>query len=285
MFVDCKRFWKLKDEKSIDICVIGSSQGKYAFDFSGIENISGENWAIDGEPIEYDLKIIKNYCRYMKPGGTVVITLSPFTACFTPRLLGCANRDAEYRYYMILQPKDIHDYNPEKAEAIRRFNHENCVDIQNVPVAKHVTPGDYQNLFAENAKNFVEVWSKLFHITDFSAPISEYHRRMRIGIAICVGNIIDFCIEKGLIPIMYLCPMTEYMIPYFTSESHRNYIQGLIDEISRKKIPVFNDWSHPKFSKAQYFFNSIWMNSSGSKSFTRAFLKERLNLPDVKGEV
>lgn len=71
-------WYREHDERNYDVVNLGSSSGKWAFNYS-IEPIKGMNWAIQPQTLVDDFKILKNFHSILKNEGYVLITIMPFT--------------------------------------------------------------------------------------------------------------------------------------------------------------------------------------------------------------
>lgn len=272
------------DERNFDVVNLGSSGGKWAFDYADL-NIKAMNWAQQPQTLLEDYNLLRHFHSILKRGGYVLITIMPFTGLnkktglmdamkyvkfdiqgepIQPYMFNEAIRYATYpflfkktalkvliRYFMGrdkkcgLHPETQLEYNPMKSNELEK-----------------------------DAKRWIDGWKKQFGISDFDAPLTrenEEGREYRIKL---MQTLIDFCTERGYKPVYVIPPVTEHLAKYYTPKFEETYIYGYLKEVNREVLTLdYSKDSEFRFND-ELFFNSFFLNKKGRKLFTRRVLKD-----------
>lgn len=272
------------DERNFDVVNLGSSGGKWAFDYADL-NIKAMNWAQQPQTLLEDYNLLRHFHSILKRGGYVLITIMPFTGLnkktglmdamkyvkfdiqgepIQPYMFNEAIRYATYpflfkktalkvliRYFMGrdkkcgLHPETQLEYNPMKINELEK-----------------------------DAKRWIDGWKKQFGISDFDAPLTrenEEGREYRIKL---MQTLIDFCTERGYKPVYVILPVTEHLAKYYTPKFEETYIYGYLKEVNREVLTLdYSKDSEFRFND-ELFFNSFFLNKKGRKLFTRRVLKD-----------
>ncbi len=272
------------DERNFDVVNLGSSGGKWAFDYADL-NIKAMNWAQQPQTLLEDYNLLRHFHSILKRGGYVLITIMPFTGLnkktglmdamkyvkfdiqgepIQPYMFNDAIRYATYpflfkktalkvliRYFMGrdkkcgLHPETQLEYNPMKSNELEK-----------------------------DAKRWIDGWKKQFGISDFDAPLTrenEEGREYRIKL---MQTLIDFCTERGYKPVYVIPPVTEHLAKYYTPKFEETYIYGYLKEVNREVLTLdYSKDSEFRFND-ELFFNSFFLNKKGRKLFTRRVLKD-----------
>lgn len=272
------------DERNFDVVNLGSSGGKWAFDYADL-NIKAMNWAQQPQTLLEDYNLLRHFHSILKRGGYVLITIMPFTGLnkktglmdamkyvkfdiqgepIQPYMFNEAIRYATYpflfkktalkvliRYFMGrdkkcgLHPETQLEYNPMKINELEK-----------------------------DAKRWIDGWKKQFGISDFDAPLTrenEEGREYRIKL---MQTLIDFCTERGYKPVYVIPPVTEHLAKYYTPKFEETYIYGYLKEVNREVLTLnYSKDSEFRFND-ELFFNSFFLNKKGRKLFTRRVLKD-----------
>ena len=272
------------DERNFDVVNLGSSGGKWAFDYADL-NIKAMNWAQQPQTLLEDYNLLRHFHSILKRGGYVLITIMPFTGLnkktglmdamkyvkfdiqgepIQPYMFNEAIRYATYpflfkktalkvliRYFMGrdkkcgLHPETQLEYNPMKINELEK-----------------------------DAKRWIDGWKKQFGISDFDVPLTrenEEGREYRIKL---MQTLIDFCTERGYKPVYVIPPVTEHLAKYYTPKFEETYIYGYLKEVNREVLTLdYSKDSEFRFND-ELFFNSFFLNKKGRKLFTRRVLKD-----------
>lgn len=272
------------DERNFDVVNLGSSGGKWAFDYADL-NIKAMNWAQQPQTLLEDYNLLRHFHSILKRGGYVLITIMPFTGLnkktglmdamkyvkfdiqgepIQPYMFNEAIRYATYpflfkktalkvliRYFMGrdkkcgLHPETQLEYNPMKINELEK-----------------------------DAKRWIDGWKKQFGFSDFDVPLTrenEEGREYRIKL---MQTLIDFCTERGYKPVYVIPPVTEHLAKYYTPKFEETYIYGYLKEVNREVLTLdYSKDSEFRFND-ELFFNSFFLNKKGRKLFTRRVLKD-----------
>lgn len=262
--------------RNYDIVNIGSSSALYAFDYSEL-NLKAFNWALQPQSMEYSFKILKNYHSILKHNGVVLNILCPFSGLSVE---GKWNKTANDKYYYILSPSLIEDFHSvskrrryplftQPKQSIKRL-------LKDVPAKKGKSLDRLCNSlqdFEKDADKWINDWMHEFNIEDLNQSLSEENNKGMQKRTTLLNEMIDFCIERDLKPILVIPPMHSALANKFSEEFKENYIYSFIREANKANVPFYDYMNATEFQKDEYFTNSFFMNEKGAKQFTRSFLE------------
>jgi len=265
----------------LDICNLGSSSGKFAFSYEGT-GLKGENWAVGPQTLSYDFRVLKNYSSYLKEGATVLIPLCPFSGC----IKDYEDDEINYKYYSFLHPVSILNYSQNTKEKSMQFVN---TPFQSSPLAaikrliKDVPASDSMLLSAnsmdeenleKDAGKWINGWKQQFSITDMNAPVSEQNRDCIAYNTNLLTEMISFCLERNLKPVIVLPPTTKALSSKFSESFRESYIYSIIRNANTHQVPFLNYLDDARFSDNELFFNSFFLNAKGRKVFTQTVLSD-----------
>lgn len=277
-------WYRIHPERNFDVVVLGSSGAKWAFEFDGLP-IKGMNWAEQPQLMVDDFNLLKNYHSILKRGGTVVITLLPFSSLNKP-----GSVMQTFRYLRVFQNReDLLDYRfADAATLYERYpvllgwsaikeGVKHLLRLER-PVQSKLDAYKEKNELTEkqlmqDAELWVKGWKQQFRIPDFEyalTPQNAYDRKCKV---ILMQELIDFCIERGYQPIIVIPPVTKYLSKYFTSRFREVYIDSFIRETNRD-VKVFDYLMDEALSDETLYFNSFFMNKRGRRLFTERVLTD-----------
>lgn len=263
-------------ERNFDIVNIGSSSSKYAFNYADC-SVKAFNWAEQPQSLTNGFKILKNYFSILKRGGKVVIALGPFSGL---NVDGKWNKTANDKYYYILNSTLVDNY--QQVFWRRRFPllflpiHSLKRLIKDIPVNSFNNKGCMCVDFEEDAERWVESWKMEFGINDLDAPLSLDNKKGQKYRIQLLQQIIDFCLERNLQPVLVIPPMHPALAVRFSEAFLENYILYFIKQVNYKQIPFYNYMNDKRFRDDKYFYNAFLMNEEGARAFTSIFLKQLL---------
>jgi hypothetical protein len=286
-FSDCNKFWNCSTF-DLDIVNLGSSSGKYAFDYNSFP-VKAKNWAMSPQALALDFAILQNYCSYLKDDATVILTLCPFTC-----LVGFKNSLFSDKYYTILNHASIPEYSNEKKIKIYKLKNTPSQMMSNkdivksflkIPVSilkqKIIQPycnrkkNPYSKKELEiDALNWICNWKKEFNIKDLYQPFDSVQQNNFDSSALLLRDIVAFCKKNGYHPIIVLPPVTQYLNAYFNEKFQDMYIINYLKKAKVSDIPVLNYLDDERFSDPNLYFNSLFLNLRGRKLFTKQVLKD-----------
>ena len=271
--------YKFKDmPKNLEIINLGSNQPKFAFDFSQ-SNILGMNWGVGPQTLEYDFRILRNFHNYLKPNAKVLIAISPFQFF----LLNYKDNASNYKYYNFLNPDLIDNYSNltkklyidypvlTAKKQILRVIKDTKPDVR-LELAKNPMGKDE---IKKDVQNWMEGWKKQFKTNNLENIVLSDENRTSIQKNIeILKNMIDFCIEKELEPVLIVIPVTKELSSYFPNKFVKEQIIDYINQSNEKNVRFLNYWKDERFEDESYYFNSFFMNKIGRKKFTEQVLKD-----------
>lgn len=290
MFVDADHktypdnvWYRTHDDRNFDIVTLGSSGAKWAFDFEGTA-IKGMNWANQPQTLLEDYNLLRCYHSILRKGGTVIITIMPFSG------LNKSTGIMDAMKYLMIdtqgEPVQPHLYKKAllykelpilfKMPAIkallkyllgreRKCDKYACAMMDNNPMTNNQLEAD--------ALNWINGWKRQFTISDFEAPLTPQNhegRNYRINL---MRTLLDFCAERGYRPVYVIPPVTKHLAQYYTPKFEQTYIYGFLKEVDREVLTL--DYSkEDTFQKDELYFNSFFLNREGRRLFTNQVLKD-----------
>ena len=276
-------WYRTHDERNFDIVNLGSSGGKWAFDYSDLD-LKAMNWAQQPQTLLEDYNLLRHYHSILRKGGYVIITIMPFTGlnketglldAFKYVNLDCQgepiqphmyNEACRYAKYPILFIKKA-------IKALIRYllGKESNADKYAYTKVVH-NPMSHRQL-DEDAKRWIDGWKRQFGIDDFDAPLTAQNqegRKFRINL---MRELIDFCLERGYKPVYVIPPVTSHLSCYYTQQFESTYVYGFLKEVNRE-IPLLDYSKDETFKDDDLYFNSFFLNSKGRKMFTLRVIQE-----------
>lgn len=264
--------------RNYDVCNVGSQSGMFAFDYDGF-GITGCNWATGSESLSYNFRVLKNYFSFLRDSGIILITITPFGFC----LKDYTDDRLNTKYHLYLDPKLIIGDSRRKCllrikfpllmspyQAMKRM-------IKDVPADNRLsltTNQMSQKNLQEDAVRWINGWKRQFSISDFDAPVSEHNRDCIDYNTNLLSEMISFCLERNLKPVLVLPPVTTELNSLFSDNFCESYIYSIIHNANKHHVPFLNYLSDARFSEKELFFNSFFLNAKGRKVFTRVVLSD-----------
>lgn len=264
-------------DRNYAVVNLGSSSAVFCFNYDGL-GVNAFNWALKPQSMEYSFKVLKQYFSILRQKGIVLIPFSPFSGL---SVTGKWAESANDKYFHILDRTLIENYpavakrrntpfrsNPKAA--IKRL----LKDVPAIDMYSYNVQCKNEDEFIRSAKNWITIWTKQFNITDLNQPLSAENiegRKSRLQI---VKDIILFCQERDLQPVIVLPPAHHTLNDYFSPQFVNNYITSFIEELNAPSVKVLDYLNHPSFTKDEYFRDAYFMNEIGAKAFTKQVLKD-----------
>lgn len=289
LFVDTEHenypdnYWYRKhDERNYDVVNLGSSGGKWAFDYDGT-GVKGMNWAYQPQTLFEDFQLLRHYHSILKKGGVVIITIMPFT--------GLNKKTGRYDSlkYMKLETQG-EPIQPFMAKEAQRYA-EYPILFRKAAVKALIKyflgkdkPRDYsvQNVdhnqmtdeqLKADAVMWINGWKHQFNITDFDVPLTEENQKGRYYRIKLMRELIDFCAERGYKPVYVIPPVTTYLDSYYTPKFKQTYYYDYLKQVDRN-VPMLDYTKDKSLMDKDLYFNSFFFNHRGRKIFTQLVLKD-----------
>lgn len=263
----------------LDICNLGSNSGKFAFDYEN-SSLKGANWAVGPQTLSYDFRVLKNYFSYLKEGATVLMPLCPFSSC----IKDFEDDTNNHKYYSFLHPVLILNYSQLTNEKVMRSVDKPFQssplrsilrilrDIPSRPTINNKIMDD-ESLDA-NAYEFINNWKQQFSISDLDAPVSSKNRDCITYNTNLLKEMISFCVERNLKPVILIPPVTRALSSKFPELFRENYIYSFIKEANVNHIVLLNYLDDKRFDDPDLYFNSYFLNPKGRRIFTSQVLSD-----------
>ena len=264
-------------DRNYDIVNIGSSSALFCFDYEGI-GVKAFNWALKPQSMEYSYKVLKQYFSILKHNGIVLIPFCPFSGLTVE---GKWKEYANDKYFHILDKTLIDNYESVAKRRLHPFRSMPKLSmkrlIKDVPLCSMYSYDiqcKTQDEFERSAKTWINLWMKQFNISNLNAPPSAENIIGRNKRLETVREIINFCLERDLRPVLVIPPVHPSLTRYFTPEFCRNYIYSFIEELGIDGIKVLDNLSSDSFTKNEYFRDAYLMTKIGAKTYTKYVLTE-----------
>ena len=264
-------------ERNYDVANLGSSSGVYDFDYEGLD-IKAFNWAMQPQSLEYSFKILKMYFSILRQKGIVLIPFSPFSGLSVTGKWAESTYD---KYYGILDSTLID--NDEKIRFRRQYplfaQPKTALKrlLKDVPERK---PGrqpynvkTYED-FEKDAQQWIADWKREFKISDFNASPSEENKKGLELRKSLLNEMIEFCLERDLRPVLVLAPMHLSLSKRFTPKFREHYIYSFLKDANVHNVPFLNYIDDDRFTENKYFDNSFFLSKEGAQKFTKIVLQD-----------
>lgn len=262
-------------ERNYDVVNVGSSSGLYAFDYSKT-GLKAFNWALQPQSMEYSFRVLKNYFSILKKNGVVIIPLSPFSGL---SVNGKWSESSYGRYYHILDYTLIDNYHKisryrrwpliyQPKESIKRL-------IKDVPrnESGKIYNVCHNNIeFEHDAEKWIKIWTREFNISDLNQPKSEENIERAKYRMDTIINIIEFCIERDLRPVMVIPPIHHTLAKLLPPAFRENYLYSFVSELNIHNVPFYDYMDNKAYNNDLYFLNSYFMSEKGAEAFTKDVL-------------
>lgn len=275
-FPDCRKFWNYNTFNT-DVINLGSTSGYYAFDYEGLP-IKGGNFALSHNPLSGDQAILKNYFGYLNPKGShVIIPLCVFSS------LAGSYDFMEDRFYTLIYPSSIPHFSYRRQQQIKAIA---ASPIRRFPLWSFYTElraqlrGTGHSTLTEeqmkaDADRWIKGWKHEFALSDFSQPLSLFNKDGVNDAAEILNDIISFCKERNIKPVIMIPPMYHTLAEKFDEKARQLFVYDLIEKIEDKTVPFHNYMDDSRFSRdSSLFMNSFFLNKKGAKKFTRIALTD-----------
>lgn len=272
------KFWRT-NQFNLDCVNLGSNSGLYGFDYTQIGGVQGANWALGPQSLVHDFNILKNYFSYLKEGGTVFIPICPFSC-----LVSKYSKESNLKYYTILHPATIIDFeDSERTKALSIVHYPfkamplYCIKQLIKDVVRKIIPYRKQNIdFVVDSNRMLASWQKQFGITDLNASLSLQHAKEQSTRAATLHEMICFCRERKLKPVVVLLPIHHELAQLLSDLFRQHYIYDFIQKADLGHTPFIDGFEEIDYSDED-FRSSYFLSKRGAMKFTRQ-LCERLSI-------
>ena len=260
----------------LDLVNLGSSSPKFACDYSNLE-IKAANWAMAPQGLINDLAILKNYHSFIKENGfVVVLQICPFNL-----MTGEKKRKGYYdKYHYFLSPVLIKCFSRQTQKKICRMIDYPLLGSPKVAikaiVKKMLGKDKACYLNAEtDAKRRINSWKKQFLIESFSDPLSEEHLNAIKYNVNLLYEIIEFCRERSLKPVLGIMPATKTLKEHIPEDFMQRAFYDAVEKVKEDTGILFLDYYRStEFENDDLYLDSFLMNKKGRELFTQRMLTD-----------
>ena len=268
------KFWHT-NQFNLDCVNLGSNSGLYGFDYTQIEGVQGANWALGPQSLVHDFNIFKSSLSYLKEGGTVFIPICPFSC-----LISRYNKESNLKYYTILHPATIIDFeDSERTKALSIMHYPfkamplYCIKQLMKDVIRKAIPSRKKKIdFVVDSNRVLTSWQKQFGITDLNASLSSQHAEEQIIRAATLHEMICFCRERKLKPVVVLLPMHPALVRQLSDSFRQHYIYDFIQKADIGDTPFIDGFEEKNYLNTD-FRSSYLLNKQGAMKFTDQLCK------------
>lgn len=271
-----QKFWNV-NTFGLDVINLGSGAAVHAFDYSEA-SVKGMNWALAPQSLVHDNNILRNYFSYLREGAVVIITICPFSCLYSKY-----DKNANFKYYTFLHPATIIDFDDnERTRALTIMSDPfKSMPLQSIKLTtseilrflkQKVKPKKTQVELKSTADGILNAWKEQFGISNISEPLSVQHLSEQKSRREKLDEIIEFCKERDLKPVVVIPPMHHTITDQFSTEFLDNYLNKFLNGI---EAPVYN-YMFKYAYEDQYFSTALFLNQKGACMFTNRLLKELL---------
>ena len=249
------------------------------------EKIRGQNWATGSQGFPMDFEILKYYHSYIKEGGYVLIPIMPFSSIsnyletrpdywsdsyylkFTKildwtqakKLPNSHKLKLKIRFPVVFNPKLIyyilHDVAPDNR-------------LQIADQTMQAAELEY------DAKRWIKSWMNEFAVKKYEDFWGEkFNQYFESGVKM-LSDMIDFCLYRNLKPVIITIPMSSYLAKEFTPEFRQKMITDFVNKANAKDVKFLDYMFDERFTRAELFTGSFFLNLKGRKMFTQQVLTD-----------
>ena len=270
-------WYREHDERNFDVVNLGSSGGKWAFDWTAA-GVKGMNWAQQPQTLIDDFRLLRNFHSILKKDGIVIITIMPFSGLNkrtgvmdTFKYLETFYWDIQRELPYLAEAQRLRSYpilfgKPAIKAGIKHLlgRERTAVDVRSTLDHNPMTAEDLER----DAENWMRDWARQFGISDFEAPLTQENqagRKVRIQV---MRELVDFIVERGYRPVYVIPPVERHLAGKFTKQFKEIYIYGYLKDVTRD-IPLLDYMNDPEWQSADLYFNSFFLNKKGRELFTQ----------------
>lgn len=266
-----------------DYIAVGSAYCRYGFDFSKTK-VKGYNLGFGSQFFYYTDKILRQYSKYCNESCYVLIVCADLVFAE----VGKGKYEA-HKYYRVLDKENWADeYSFLKDLKFNRFQllfnprllikcikfllgkdsfkeyytlKENSLDIEGVESAAIARGND---------------WCNEFNLKDTVNPVEDSsHENTFKQTRQILSDMIDYCLGKGLKPILLVTPVSEQLEKKLSNDFIESVLIKNIEKANTHGVPFLNYFRDERFSDYRLYHNNAdFLNSNGRSLFTSVVLSD-----------
>ncbi len=278
---DVSKFFNVPQE--IELANLGSSHGKYSFDYSKHPELNAFNFALPLQPLDFDYRIAKQYINNMQKKSVLMIVVSWFEIDAIPTEKNY--QETEKKYYQFLKRNLLPDSSFGKYLKLKYFpifaSSSPFKTIKNQLVIpflnkKKNANNEYKNIEIRNSFKTWTVEKQEKESKEAAEGIfRRFDRKGEEGIQYNEGllkEIIRLCTDRDIKPVIITTPFSS-TLNYFIDEN-KTLVDNIVEvkNFIKKNYPevLWLDYSHnPDFSEHfEYFGDPSHLIENGALIFT-----------------
>lgn len=278
LFVDTDKFRNDADiPNELQLVNLGSNHPKFGFDYDGL-GVKAMNWAVGPQSLEYDFAILRKECHHLANNAVVLIPI-----CVLKFFLYRHPFYEHLKYYGILPKYEIVGYSEKTMLSCIKYPllfHPKRLKrlLKDVPNAANNLQMNHNPMSEEQLKAdadfWIDCWNKEFNIDLGNLKLSEENKtNIKRNIQI-LHDMIQFCVDRNLRPIVCVLPVSDYLGSRFSDSFIDNHILAYIYEANAQRYPVLNHLRDKRFTDSSLYINSFFFNLRGRKQFTKMLVEE-----------
>lgn len=269
----------------IRVCNFGSSHGLCGFNYEDCEEDWGcFNFGLLSQYLSYDFRLFRNYASRIEEGATVFLPVSYFSLLGEDETNLGDFESKNRRYYAILPPALIKEYDPGTA-LCERF----------IPVLAVDKGTLLRTLQGRNVPDLTpETWRRTADTMDIAADAQAAYMRhvgyqcgyeeyvVNRGEIDALYDLIHGCREIGAVPVLITMPyLREYTDAVKGADGFFELFYSIIGRVASDTGTDFCDYAFDERFADRYdwFMNADHLNEEGARVFTDIVLEEVAGLP------
>lgn len=281
IFIYTKQFDLVSGSK-YEIVNLGSNTDRFAFFY---ESVFGQNWSTGGEGLKESFEILKHNFSAIKKNGIVILPVNGFCSIAEDSKFD-TRRNIQY-YAKILKATGYSSVVFEKCiyrKAMRFIRYPLLIYPKSMRYIIKDTEKDNRLLCLEQAMQYDDLitdadkwfsgYQKEFGIIDFSDPLTDSQKKCYNKTVNLLSEVIDFCLERNLKPVIISPPVTNIFSSRFPSSVRELHVYSFIRQANKQNVLYLDYYYDERFQDPQYYCNSYFLNLRGRKIFTKQVLHD-----------
>lgn len=280
-------FEKFKDVPfNLEIVNIGSGLSLFDFDWEN-ETTNGFNLAVWPEDFRYDLKILKNYKKNFQKDAIIVIVASHLSFVenkhlYAPQFLEkyiniLPYREIEISYIGYI----LYKYFP----SIRFLRHwkEILKEKKLMTCYQELDNIDSKKKRTELAQELYYGWLRTNPLLSDLEDGMQAEKMSNIiqGKQNDLQELIDFCIDSMLRPVILIPPVSQYLRTKISQEFIENFLYVPLKKFKERNIPIFDYYSDDRYKQMDLYSNGLFLQKEARKNFTKQFIKDLKKMENI----
>lgn len=261
MYPEMVKFQSLDKLNDLQIVNLGTGMGYYDFDYEDME-IRGFNFALPQQNLQFDYKLLTYYYSRCQAGCKVCIVLPYciFCADFFEELEGVYER-----YYSILPSSEVEAYCKISYEMYRDKLKKKYI-AGRLELIKALSAEEMER----QSKETVAIWEKQLKIISCSSGelnehnISEIQKTKK-----WLKNIIEFCVQKHLEPVIVVPPLSQVLLDRLSPEFRKTHFYDVLYEVVKEDLLILDYTKDEKYCDPGLYGWPGFLIKKAAKEFTR----------------